>query len=99
MPAVRALRAFLTGVVAVVGLATLVGLLDRLWWVFETADVFRRQYLVVLVAAGLVALIVRRPRLAGLVSANLKVGNTDFAAVERLVAQTHLDLFGVDIGV
>jgi hypothetical protein len=45
--AARALRAFLTGVVAVVGLATLVGLLDRLWWVFETAGVFRLQYLVV----------------------------------------------------
>ena len=62
--AVRALRAFVTGVVAVVGVATLLGLLDRVWWIFETADVFRLQYLVVLVAAGLAALPLRRPRLA-----------------------------------
>jgi endonuclease/exonuclease/phosphatase (EEP) superfamily protein YafD len=112
-----------------VGTATLAGLLDRVWWPFEIADVFRLQYLVVLVAAGLVALIVRRPRLAALaaalaavnfaildipltasgtaarygptagalrlVVANVEVGNGDFAAVERLVARTHPDLFGV----
>jgi endonuclease/exonuclease/phosphatase (EEP) superfamily protein YafD len=54
----------LAGVVALVGLGTLVGLLDRFSWVFEIADVFRLQYLVVLVAAGLLALAVRRPRLA-----------------------------------
>jgi endonuclease/exonuclease/phosphatase (EEP) superfamily protein YafD len=122
------MRPFLTGVVAVVGLATLVGLLDRLWWVFETADVFRLQYLVVLVVAGLLGLMVRRPRLAAvaaalaavnvailgipmtprvtaassgvsgtlrLLAANVEVGNTDFAAVERLVVQTRPDLFGV----
>jgi endonuclease/exonuclease/phosphatase (EEP) superfamily protein YafD len=123
------LRAFVTGVVVVVGLATLVGLLDRLWWVFEVADVFRLQYLVVLVAAGLVGLLLRRPRLAAiaaalaavnfailripvmpdvtaassapvsgtlrLLAANVEVGNTDYAAVGRLVAQTHPDLFGV----
>jgi endonuclease/exonuclease/phosphatase (EEP) superfamily protein YafD len=126
--AVCALRAFLTGVIAVVGLATLAGLLDRLWWVFETADVFRLQYLVVLVAAGLVGLIVGRRRLAAVAAAfaavnvailgipvtphvtaasgpvsgtlrllavNVEVGNLDFAAVERLVAQTNPDLFGV----
>jgi endonuclease/exonuclease/phosphatase (EEP) superfamily protein YafD len=52
--------------VGVVGAATLVGLLDRLSWVFEIADVFRLQYLVVLVAAGLAALLLRRPRLAAL---------------------------------
>jgi len=51
-------------IVVLVGLATLVGLLDRVFWVFEIADVFRLQYLVVLVAAGLLAFAVRRPRLA-----------------------------------
>src|SRR5262249_60121852 len=30
-----------------------------------------------------------------LLAANVEVGNTDFAGVERLVAQTHPDLFGV----
>ena len=127
--AVRLLRAFVAGVVAVVGGATLLGLLDRLSWVFETADVFRLQYLVVLAAAALAALLLRRPRLAALaaalaavnfavlgiplsgnltaapgrpapaalrlVVANVEVGNRDFAAVQRLVAQTRPDLFGV----
>jgi len=126
---VLVLRAFVTGVVALVGLATLVGLLDRVWWAFETADVFRLQYLAVLVAAGLAALVLRRPRLAALatafaavnlavlgvpltrsvtaasnastsgtlrlVVANVEVGNRDFAAVRRLVAKTHPDVFGV----
>ena len=123
------LRAFVTGLVAVVGAATLLGLLDRWSWVFETADVFRLQYLVVLVAAALAALLLRRPRLTALaaalaavnfavlgipltqsvtaapkstapaalrvVVANVEVGNRDFAAVHRLVAQTRPDLFGV----
>jgi endonuclease/exonuclease/phosphatase (EEP) superfamily protein YafD len=123
------MRAFVAGVVALVGLATVLGLLDRVSWVFEIADVFRLQYLVVLVAAAVAALLLRRPRLAALaavlaavnfavlripatpnvtaasstpasgtlrlVVANVQVGNTDFAAVERLVAQTHPDLFGV----
>jgi len=57
---VRCLR----GIVVLVGLATLFGLLDRVSWVFEIADVFRLQYLVVLLVAGLLALAVRRPRLA-----------------------------------
>ena len=61
---VRYLRRFVAGAIALVGLATLVGLLDRVSWVFEIADVFRLQYLVVLLAAGLMALLVRRPRLA-----------------------------------
>ena len=60
----RAVRWFAAGVVLVVGLATLLGLLDRFFWQFEIADVFRLQYLVVLLAAGLVALTVRRLRLA-----------------------------------
>src|SRR5262249_41024642 len=62
--AVRLLRGLVAGVVAVVGGATLLGLLDRLSWVFETADVFRLQYLVVLVAAALAGVPLRRPRLA-----------------------------------
>jgi endonuclease/exonuclease/phosphatase (EEP) superfamily protein YafD len=127
--AVGGLRAFVAGVVVLVGLATLIGLLDRFWWAFETADVFRLQYLVVLIGAALVALLLRRPRLAAiaaafaavnfavlgiplsgsvtaaptvptrpalrLVVANVEVGNEDFAAVRRLVAQTRPDVFGV----
>ena len=125
----NASRAFVAIVVALVGLTTLLGLLDRVWWVFEGADVFRLQYLFVLVAAAFVALLLRRPRVVALalvlavvnfaalgipiapsvaaapstptsgalrlLVANVEVGNTDFAAVERLVAETHPDLFGV----
>jgi endonuclease/exonuclease/phosphatase (EEP) superfamily protein YafD len=126
---VRALRAVVAGVVAIVGAATLLGLLDRYAWFLETADVFRLQYLVVLGAAAVIALGLRRPRLAAvaaalaavnfavlgipltssvnaasspaapgalrLVVANVEIGNRDVAAVQRLVAQTHPDLFGV----
>jgi endonuclease/exonuclease/phosphatase (EEP) superfamily protein YafD len=67
--AVGVLRAFVTGVVVLVGLATLIGLLDRFWWWFETADVFRLQYLVVLGGAVALALLVRRPRLAAIAAA------------------------------
>lgn len=63
------MRTVAAGLVTLVGAATLAGLLDRVWWPFEIADVFRLQYLVVLVAAGLVALIVRRPWLAALAAA------------------------------
>jgi endonuclease/exonuclease/phosphatase (EEP) superfamily protein YafD len=123
------MRGVVTGLVLLVGLATLLGLLDRVSWVFELADVFRLQYLALLIGAALVALVLRRPRLAvaaaalalvnvavlgipltasataasgahaqgslRLVVANVEVGNTDFAAVGRLVAQTHPDVFGV----
>jgi endonuclease/exonuclease/phosphatase (EEP) superfamily protein YafD len=126
---VSALRAFVAIVVALVGLATLLGLFDRAWWVFEGADVFRLQYLFVLAVAAVVGLLLRRPRVAALAAllaavnfaalgipiaqsataapsaptvgalrllvANVEVGNTDFAAVERLVEQTHPDLFAV----
>lgn len=54
----------MTAVVALVGAATIAGLLDRYVWVFELADVFRLQYLAVLVAGALAALALRRPRLA-----------------------------------
>jgi endonuclease/exonuclease/phosphatase (EEP) superfamily protein YafD len=66
---VRALRGIVAGVVVLFGIATLLGLLDRMSWVFELADVFRLQYLVVLVAAALAALALRRPRLAALAAA------------------------------
>src|SRR5262245_25979305 len=124
---VRILRRVIGGVILVVGLTTVLGLLDRVLWVFELADVFRLQYVVVLVGATLGALLLRQPRLAGaaavlaavnvavlgisliptaragsgrpagslrLLVANVEVGNTDFAAVKRLVARTHPDVFG-----
>jgi endonuclease/exonuclease/phosphatase (EEP) superfamily protein YafD len=126
---VRIVGWFVVGVVVLVGLGTVIGLLDRVFWVFEIAGVFRLQYLIVLVGAGILALTVRRPRLAvlaavlaavnvavlampgtasvtaaprgapagqlRLVVANVEVGNSDFGAVRRLVAQTRPDLFGV----
>jgi endonuclease/exonuclease/phosphatase (EEP) superfamily protein YafD len=125
---VRFLRGAVTGLLLLVGLATVLGLLDRVSWVFELADVFRLQYVAVLVGAALVAFALGRPRLAvvaaalafanvavlgipliptaaaagahaegslRLVVANVEVGNTDFAAVGRLVTQTHPDVFGV----
>jgi endonuclease/exonuclease/phosphatase (EEP) superfamily protein YafD len=70
----RLLRAVVTGLVLLVGLATLLGLLDRVSWVFELADVFRLQYLALLVGAALAALALRRPRLA-LVAAALALVN------------------------
>jgi hypothetical protein len=72
--AMRLLRAVVTGLVLLVGLATLLGLLDRVSWVFELADVFRLQYLALLVGAALAALALRRPRLA-LVAAALALVN------------------------
>lgn len=126
---VRLVRGVLTGLVLLVGVATLLGLLDRVTWVFELADVFRLQYLALLLGAALVALVLRRPRLAvvaamlalvnvvvlgipltagataasgaptqgslRLVVANVEVGNTNFAAIGRLVERTHPDVFGV----
>jgi endonuclease/exonuclease/phosphatase (EEP) superfamily protein YafD len=65
----RAFRGLITGVVALVGAATLLGLLDRYVWVLEPADLFRVQYVVVLVAAALAGLVLRRLRLATLAAA------------------------------
>jgi endonuclease/exonuclease/phosphatase (EEP) superfamily protein YafD len=126
--AVRVVRHVVAGIVLVVGLASIVGLLDRISWVFELADVFRLQYLVLLAGAALAAVLLRRPPLAGLAAllaalniavldipltpgasaapvaakgslrllvANLETGNTDFAAVDRLVARTRPEVFGV----
>jgi endonuclease/exonuclease/phosphatase (EEP) superfamily protein YafD len=126
--ALRYTRLVVAALVLVVGLASIVGLLDRVSWVFELADVFRLQYLVLLVAAALAALLLRRPNLATLAAllaalniavlhipltpgasaapasakgslrllvANVETGNTDFAAVDRLVTRTRPDVFGV----
>ena len=125
---VRCCRGIVTGVVLVVGLATLLGLLDRVLWVFEIADVFRLQYLVLLLAAALAALMLRRSKVAfvavvlaavnaavmgipvaetapavgaptrgslRVVVTNVEVGNTDFAAVDRLIARSRPDVLGV----
>jgi endonuclease/exonuclease/phosphatase (EEP) superfamily protein YafD len=129
---VRCCRGMVTAVVLVVGVATLLGLLDRVFWVLETADVFRLQYLVLLLAAALAALMLRRSKLAfvavvlaavnaavmgipvaatatatataigartrgslRVLVTNVEVGNTDFAAVDRLVAQSRPDVLGV----
>jgi endonuclease/exonuclease/phosphatase (EEP) superfamily protein YafD len=125
---VHVLRSLVTIVVVLVGLATVVGLLDRFSWVFELADVFRLQYVVLLVVATLAALALRQVPLAAVaaalaainvavvgipfaasataashpakgslrvVMANVEVGNSDFSGVERLVARTKPDLFGV----
>jgi len=126
--ALRLAQHFVAGIVLVVGLASTVGLLDRISWVFELADVFRLQYLVLLAGAALAAVLLRRPPLAGLAAllaalniavlnipltpgasaapasakgslrllvANVEAGNTDFAAVDRLVTRTRPDVFGV----
>ena len=119
--AVAVLRWFAAGVVVLVGLATLLGLLDRFCWGFETADVFRLSTSCCSIGCAIVALLLRRPRPRGvrggaggrqlrrarhsaccsvsaarasgaarlrLVVANVEVGNSDFAAVRRLVVQT-----------
>lgn len=59
--ALRYTRLVVAAIVLVVGVASLVGLLDRVSSVFELADVFRLQYLVHLAGAALAALVLRRP--------------------------------------
>src|ERR1700750_184429 len=78
----RLLRATVATVVAVVGTATVLGLLDRFYWPFELADVFRLQYLAVLAAAALAALALRRRRLA---------------AVAAVLAAMNLAVLGVSL--
>jgi endonuclease/exonuclease/phosphatase (EEP) superfamily protein YafD len=60
---------------AVLATATAAGFLDRVSWVFEIATLFRLQYAVVLLVAGVLALALRRPRLAvaGLVLAAVNI--------------------------
>ncbi len=65
----RLARRALTVVIAVVGAASVLGLLDRLFWPFELAGVFRPQYVVVLAGAALAAAGLRRLRLAGVAAA------------------------------
>lgn len=84
------LRRIVTVVVAVIGAATVLGLLDRFSWVFELADVFRLQYLAVLVAAALSAAALRRFRLAGAAAAlaalNIAVIGVPLAAAPATAA-------------
>jgi endonuclease/exonuclease/phosphatase (EEP) superfamily protein YafD len=93
---VHALRAFVAIVVALVGLTTLLGLLDRVWWVFEAADVFRLQYLLVLVAAAFLGLLLRRLRLvavaAVLAAVNLAV--LDIPIAPNVAAASSAPTFG-----
>ena len=105
--AVGVLRAFVAGLVVLVGLATVIGLLDRFWWGFETADVFRLQYLVVLVGAALVALLLRRPRLAVIAAAlaavnfavlGIPVSGSVAAAPSRPAHSLRLVVANVEVG-
>lgn len=50
--------------VVLLGVATAVGFLDRVSWVFESATLFRLQYAVLLVIAGALAFALHRPGLA-----------------------------------
>jgi endonuclease/exonuclease/phosphatase (EEP) superfamily protein YafD len=127
--AAGASRWVLATLVALVGAATVLGLLDRFSWIFVLLDTFRLQYLVVLAVAALGAVALRRFRLAGvaatlavlnvvvmgipftapataappgaragslrLLVANVEVGNTRFADVERLIRKEHPDLVGI----
>src|SRR4029079_12404309 len=63
---VTALRRVVASAVVLIGVATLLGLLDRYIWVFELADVFRAQYVVLLLLAAIAGVCLRRPRLAAL---------------------------------
>jgi endonuclease/exonuclease/phosphatase (EEP) superfamily protein YafD len=58
------MRRGVTIFVGVLAVATAAGFLDRASWVFEGATVFRLQYAGLLIAAGLVALALRRRYLA-----------------------------------
>src|SRR5262249_2220843 len=73
--AARYTRGGLVVLVVVIAAATAVGFLDRVSWVFETATLFRFQYVIVLLAAGALALALRRPglALAGLLLAAVNV--------------------------
>jgi endonuclease/exonuclease/phosphatase (EEP) superfamily protein YafD len=77
MPAgvVSGIRRGLTVLVAVLGVATVAGFLDRVSWVFESATLFRLQYALVLGVAGLLVLALRQPQLAlaalGLAAVNI----------------------------
>jgi endonuclease/exonuclease/phosphatase (EEP) superfamily protein YafD len=61
---VSSIRRGLEALVAVLGMATAAAFLDRVSWVFESATLFRLQYAVLLVVAGLLSFALLRPRLA-----------------------------------
>ena len=77
------MRGFVAGVVVVVGVGTLVGLLDRVWWVFEIVDVFRLQYFVLLVAGALAAVVLRELRVAAVALVLAVVNVAVFAETVR----------------
>src|SRR5690348_3620021 len=87
----RALRGFVVVVVTVVGAATLLGLLDRLFWAFVVADVFRVQYAVVLAAAAVAATGLRCFRVAA-VGAALVAVNVVVLALPFPTSSTPLPL-------
>jgi endonuclease/exonuclease/phosphatase (EEP) superfamily protein YafD len=61
--------AVVAAVVALLGVLSVLGLLDRVAWVFLLAGVFRLQYIVVLCGAALLALALGRIRLASIAAA------------------------------
>ena len=65
----RAVAFAVAVVVALVGALSVLGLLDRVSWVFLLAGVFRLQYIAVLGAAAVVALALRRVQLAAVAAA------------------------------
>lgn len=65
----RAAASVVAVVVALLGVLSVLGLLDRVAWVFVLAGVFRLQYIVVLGAAALFALALGRIRLASIAAA------------------------------
>lgn len=80
-------RRIATAVVTLVGVASVLGLLDRFSWVFELADVFRLQYLAVLGVAALAAVALRRLRLAA-VAATLAALNVVVIGIPFIPAAT-----------
>jgi endonuclease/exonuclease/phosphatase (EEP) superfamily protein YafD len=65
----RAVAFAVAVVVALVGVLSVLGLLDRVSWVFLLAGVFRLQYIAALGAAAVVALALRRVQLAAVAAA------------------------------
>jgi len=78
--AAPAARRAATGLVALLAVPTLAGFLDRLSWLFEPASFFRLQYAVLLGAAGVAALALRR---AGLAAVAVALAAVDLAAIAQ----------------
>ena len=68
-------RRAVTALVVLLAVPTLVGFLDRVTWVFEPATIFRLQYSALLLAASLLALVLRQPYVvfAALVLAGINI--------------------------